>query len=42
MSAGTRILPSSPVNMAFASSDSSIVFTFAGMHPFSIDSDAVS
>jgi len=41
MRAGTRIRPPSPGNRAFAGSDSSIVFTFAGRHPARIEAAAV-
>lgn len=41
MRAGTRIRPPSPGNRAFAGSDSSIVFTFAGRHPAPIEAAAV-
>ena len=41
MRAGTRIRPPSPGNRAFAGSDSSIVFTFAGRHPPGIEAAAM-
>ncbi len=40
MRSGTRIWPPRPVNRAFAGSDSSIVFTFAGRHPAHIEAAA--